>query len=264
MVSDPAAILNVPVMIEFHDRFRTWSRPFKGVARTAAGELITVCVKPDRKFWPDPREHLFMDWAGTALAKLLSLPGPRMFIVRVDESFIRANYLELSDVKPGYAVATEWVPQAFQSGRLSPDPAAIKNPGVVAGMVVLDTLVQNRDRTDDVLVVPDGTAGGARFRLALIDNAGPVWFPLLVPTKAALPDSSFLRAVLRRAPDVDGYIFAALTLRFDSLRSEVEQLPAVLRHEGSPDAEEFVLTVRTRTDDLQTVIPPAVTPYAGG
>lgn len=257
-MSEPEANLIVPVIVEFHHRIRTASRPFKATARLPTGEEVVVCVKPHRHAWPDPREHIFLDWSGTALARLLRLPGPRMFVVELQEGFLRANSRELSDVIPGYAIATEWLSQAFHCGDMTPNPASVKNPATVAGVVVLDTLLQNRDRCNDVLVVPDGTAGGPRFRLEVIDNAGPVWFPLLVPMKLAMPDNYFLQGVLRRAPDYHGYVFAALTLHMEKLRVRIGELPSGLVHHGSPDTAEFIDTIGARILDVGAVVPQAL------
>ncbi|HVG46108.1 MAG TPA: hypothetical protein VM890_15300 [Longimicrobium sp.] len=146
-------------------------------AESANGESVRVCVKP---FSPSAilPDHLFANWCGNILGETLGVPVARAYLVRLDRDLIPSLGSRGAGVEPGIAFATQFQEDAVLASELiRPDGHQIKNPEAVACGVVMDSLLQQNDREDDVLLVPVPFSPG-KYELCFIDNGWTVWFPL--------------------------------------------------------------------------------------
>jgi hypothetical protein len=163
-----------PVVVEVGELIRTHYRPFYGRARWSDGTVREVVVKPQRENPKSTREHLMGEWCGYTLAHMLGLPTPPAHIVEITAESLRPLGTQYADIVPGPAFATERMLQSFSLGDFGfPPPHLIRNIDSVSGMVVLDTIMWNTDREEDVLAVPQERG---KFALSYIDNTWLYFF----------------------------------------------------------------------------------------
>ena len=212
-------------IVHVYERYRTYMRPYRVRIRQQDGVEFQACVKPQLLAASDRIEHLLAEWCGYVVAQHLKLPVPRAFLVELDDSFIRSRGSEASDVAPGPAIATEWMSD-LHCGIFRPRSTLIRNRATVAGATVLDTIQQNNDREDDVLLVP--VAGTNRYDLYYIDNTWLVWFDEGDPSRiqGRLPRNAFLSDLFHDGRDVPAYALDAASLDQDDLAVQIALAPA--------------------------------------
>ena len=166
--------MGIPRLIAsgFERRIETASRPFTGLATGLDGNARRVCVKPMLTGRPNWGLTLAAEIVGAAVAGLLEVPVPKVALVSIDADFIQAAGGQLSDVESGWAVASEWVENAVPAAGIQHLAARIVNRDSIAGVTVLDTLLQNTDRhPGNVLLAAVDVRPNADLRLSFIDNA---------------------------------------------------------------------------------------------
>ncbi len=215
---------------EYLRRFTTASRPFEGYARADDGEQIRLCIKPVLMDRPESSLHMLTEVVGSVVATLLNVPVPEEFLVRIPKSFLAAAGSALTDVQPGWGFGSKWVERAFPAAGNLSEPGAIANPESVAGVTVLDTLLQNGDRHGtNVLLCPSVDDVDA-FELVYIDNAhgfnaaapnSDAALSLKVPTDPGLCElvtsQDMFMAYLVAAEGLPGSVAAAAVTRAKAL-----------------------------------------------
>lgn len=208
-------------------RFSTASRPFEGAAEDSSGREYHLCVKPLLRGVANCGVQLAAEVVGVILARRIGLSVPDGFLVEVGSDFIAATGGALSDVKPGIAFGSAWMEQSFPwSKRPAGSTDAVNNPETVAGVTVLDTLVQNDDRHhENVLLAPILTGANPQWRLGYIDNA----YSWRVGAGVALqePKDAALRELVTDQEQFGAYLFEAEAFDGAALESLVLKLQAI-------------------------------------
>lgn len=216
-----------------------------------------LVVKPQRAAPDSTAEHLFSEWCGYTIAAALGVPVPEAWIVEIPEDLLSPLGSRASDIIPGAAFATEDLRPSFQCGAFGfPPVARIRNSDSLAGMVVLDTLMRNNDRSDDVLAVP--AMGMVNFDLRYIDNTWVAYgrerrVDQLV---ACFPGSHALMDLLRESglASLPPYALAARGLDADVLAASFGHAPAAFQA-GAPDSCTAVAsTLAWRSQHVEEVL----------
>jgi hypothetical protein len=164
------------------------------------------------------------DLIGGVAGALLGIPVAEMGLALVSEPFIASVKPALDDVIPGWAVASRWIDRSFGLVGLGSATLRVTNPESVAGVSVLDTVLQNDDRDDfNVLLEPLANSRGT-FSVRYIDHGRSlgVFHPLLSagsPVSALTrfaPENDDLRALV-----TDQSVFMPYLLAAEGLRSPV-------------------------------------------
>lgn len=217
-----------PVVVEVRGRYRSYYRPLDAEARWPDGSRKRVVVKTQVNHpIPITPAHLFSEWCGYAVAHLLGVPTPPAYIVDLPADSLIPLGSDASDIVPGLAFATENQLQSVDCGVFGfPKAASIRNVESVAGMLVLDTLMRNRDRNDDVLAVP--IEHTTKWELRYIDNGWVVYFREPAPERieGEFPTSLPLRRLLHRLEALPPYLLDAASLDIDHLEREFQAVPA--------------------------------------
>jgi hypothetical protein len=222
----PELLTGKPEIVEIGAVFRSHFKPFKARARWPSGEERWLVVKPQRATPRNTVEHLFAEWCGYAVGAALGLPIPPHYLVEVTAEALRPLGPAFSDIIPGIAFATEFQSPHFKCSELGfPREAQIRNLQSVSGMIVLDTLIWNNDREDDVIAVP--VRGSSRFDLVLIDNTWIVFAREDDPSQiqGRYPRDWTLRRLAKGLEGLPPYVLAAGSLDIDSLRDTFASAP---------------------------------------
>lgn len=214
-------------MIEVGQRYRSYYRPFRGRARWPDGIIRNVVVKPQREQPDSTREHLLAEWCGYTIAHRLGLPVPPAYLVNIPESAIEPLGPAADGIIPGVAFATEIQQPFVQCGDfLFPEPAQIRNIDSIGGMVVLDTILGNNDRGDDVLAV--AVPGSSKFDLRYIDNTWVAFGRELTvdQIQGRFPQSWALKHLARGLPGLPPYVLGARNLDPEELEQAFQNAPS--------------------------------------
>jgi hypothetical protein len=244
-----------PQVIEVGEIIVSGFHPFFGKARWSDGEIREVVVKPQRAHPQGTAEHLYAEWCGYTLAAALGIPTPRAFIVEISAEVLRPLGREYADIIPGVAFATERQIPVFQCGDwgFPRNPINIRNIDSLAGMVVLDTILWNNDREDDVLAIP---VGSTQFELRYIDNTWLVFDTGLTIEllSAQFPRNLVLQFLVRGMNDLSSYLLAAETLDTVTLSGIFGNAPAPLLAAAPGSPEEIAATFADRGHSARDVI----------
>ena len=151
----------------------------------------------------------------------LGVPVAEMGLVLVGEAFIASVKPALDGVISGWAVASRWIDRSFGLVSLGSAILRVTNPESVAGVTVLDTVLQNDDRDDfNVLLEPLSRSRGS-FSVRYIDHGRSLgaFHPLLSagsPVSALTcfaPENDDLRALVTDQSVFMPYLLAAEGLR---------------------------------------------------
>ncbi|MBT2639976.1 HipA domain-containing protein [Bacillus sp. ISL-39] len=108
------------------------------------------------------------EWVSYCLARYLGLPVPFAQIIEIPQSFI-SEIPELSQLAASqYQFASLYVPGCLD-GHQVPDVPGIINPETLAGIIVFDYWLSNRDRTRKNILLQEESADS--YRLWIIDQA---------------------------------------------------------------------------------------------
>lgn len=156
---------------EFKRTLGTASHPFEALGRDPTGSDVHMCVKPILHSRPDSVLHVMSELVAAGAAAALGVPVPEPLLVRIPDAFLAAAGSALADVSKGWTFGNVWVEQALPAAGGMIAPPSIRNPESVAGVTVLDTLMENGDRHGgNILLQPEPNEPG-HFRLWYIDNA---------------------------------------------------------------------------------------------
>jgi hypothetical protein len=248
---------------EYVRRLQTTSRPFEAIGVDEAGGSMRMCVKPRLTSLTSSTAMNAADLLGGVVGARLGVPVAEMGLAFVSEPFIAAVKPALDDVIPGWAVASRWIGKSFGLAHLgSSSSLRVSNPDSVAGVTVLDTMLQNNDRDDFNVLLEPGATRGARFRLRYIDQGwGMGAFQQLLSAGSPVsalncyaPESDGLRELIEDQSVFLPYLFAAEAL----LASEIGGIAAGMISLGweldqtYPDRVAEHLTVAVR--HLRTVV----------
>ena len=226
----------LPVIVEIGERIRSHYRPFRGLARWPDGSRRELVVKPQMDYPDSTIEHLFAEWCGYTIAEVIGLPTPRAHLVEIPQAILTPLSGDCADILPGVAFATEEQRPYFQCGEMGfPRAEAIRNLESVAGMVVLDTILGNNDRSDDVLAV--AVPGTAKFELRYIDNTWVAYGREPTPDliRGQFPRSWALKDLARGLAGLPPYLLAGKSLEVDVLTQAFLRAPDTFRL-AAPDS----------------------------
>ena len=187
---------------EYVRRLETTSKPFVAVGVDKLGASLRMCVKPRLTSLTSSTDMNAADLLGGVIGVRLGVPVAEMGLAFVSEAFIAAVKPALDDVIPGWAVASRWINRSFGLAHLgSSSSLRVSNPDSVAGVTVLDTMLQNNDRHDGNVLLEPGATRGARFRLRYIDQG---WGMGAFGSHQLLSAGSPVSALNCYAPESDG------------------------------------------------------------
>ncbi|NYE06800.1 hypothetical protein F4694_003580 [Bacillus niacini] len=119
-------------------------------------------------FQPGFEKTLANEWVGYCLARYLGLPIPFAKLVEIPQEF-SSQYPELSQMMhTQFQFASLYVPDCFDGHQVTEVPA-ITNKENLAGIILFDYWLCNRDRTRKNIILCDDTPYS--YRLRIIDHA---------------------------------------------------------------------------------------------
>lgn len=119
-------------------------------------------------FQPGFEKSLANEWVAYCLARYLGLPIPFAKLVEIPQEF-SSQYLELSRMtQTQFQYASLYMPDCFDGHQVTNVPA-ITNKENLAGIILFDYWMCNRDRTRKNIILCDDTPNS--YRLWIIDHA---------------------------------------------------------------------------------------------
>ncbi len=106
------------------------------------------------------------EWIGYCLARFLSLPIPYSQLVSIPKPFLADIWASEDVVYTSNQFATLYIPNSMNLRQLTNSQADVKsivNSEAVAGMIVLDYWLNNRDRNRNNVLVSEVEPGSYRF-----------------------------------------------------------------------------------------------------
>ena len=119
-------------------------------------------------FQPGFEKTLANEWVAYCLARYLSLPIPFAQLVEIPQEF-SSNYPELSQMTQAqFQFASLYIPDCYDGHQVT-DVPSISNRENLAGIILFDYWMCNRDRTRKNIVLCDDTPNS--YRMWIIDHA---------------------------------------------------------------------------------------------
>lgn len=210
-------------------------QPFAARGIDSEGRVVSLCVKP---LVPGRGADGYMAAAellGAVIGSILGVPVAEPGLAWVSPAFLASVAPALHDVIAGWAVATRWVPQAFSAAGMDQRTMVVVNAESVAGVTVLDTLIDNHDRAGNILLQPMESSP-REFALRYIDHGlglGGSAQSLLGPSaseadiQCRAPEDDAICALVDRQESFFPYLVAAEALPLTTLRKFVDTAQAI-------------------------------------
>jgi hypothetical protein len=225
------------------------------------GNRVRICVKPQLT---DLSSSVFMNVAellGGVIGSQLGIPVAEVGLAFISDAFVASVRPTLNNVVPGWAVASRWIERSLPCVTASPS-RRFTNPESVAGVTVLDTMLQNEDRADNNVLLEPAQGNRRSFTIRYIDHGwglGGVTHLLsagsdITSVTCCTPENSGLRALVTDQATFMPYLLAAEGLRPEEIATLALELLSlgwnVDRNYPSRVEEHLVAVVR----HLRTVV----------
>lgn len=242
----------------------TSAKPFKARGVDDVGREAVLCVKPLVPTIGADGLMAAAELLGGVIGRDMGVPVAEVGLAWLSSGFLASAGPTLDHVPPGWAVATRWVEVSFSAAGMAQHSIVVVNPDSVAGVTVLDTLLGNPDRANNVLL--ESVAGGGRrsFALRYIDHGwglggcDPTSLLLAEAPEDAVPclvpDDDALCALVRSQESFLPYLLAAEALPLDLIDGVATSLPAL----GWEVGNDYAGRVRTHLSTAMRHVRPVV------
>jgi hypothetical protein len=262
--SPPIPLVRWRVTALEHVMTATTARPFKARGVDDAGREAVLCVKP---LVPSVGADGLMAAAellGGVIGREIGVSVAEVGLAWLSSGFLASAGPTLNHVEPGWAVATRWVEASFSAAGMAQHSVVVVNPDSVAGVTVLDTLLSNPDRANNVLLESVGGGGTRSFALRYIDHGWGLGGcdPTSLLSAGAdedavtclAPDDDALCALVRSQESFLPYLLAAEALPLDLIDGVAASVPAL----GWDVGNDYARRVRTHLSAAISHVRPVV------